>query len=193
MKMMFSRLGIPEIVRSDNGTQYSSREFKQFATSWGFDHVTSSPEYPRSNGMAERHVQTVKDLLTKAKDSGKDPYLVFPAQLICGRGLRSILPYSQQSLKIKTTADDVKYVENKQVLQDNQAKYYNVHTKQLGDLNIGEEVRMLKNGQWRHAVVQNKCEEPRSFIIKTEDGKPSEEIDNTIDRLLYIHQTFNHL
>ena len=116
--MMFSRLGIPEIVRSDNGSQYSSREFKQFATSWGFDHVTSSPEYPRSNGMAERHVQTVKDLLTKARDSGKDPYLVFlevrntpvdgiatPAQLICGRGLRSILPCSQQSLKIKTRAD----------------------------------------------------------------------------------------
>ena len=81
------------------------------------------------------------------------------------------MPCSQQSLKIKTRADDVKYVENKQVLQDNQAKYYNLHTKQLGDLNIGEEVRMLKNGQWRHAVVQNKCEEPRSFIIKTEDGK----------------------
>ena len=31
MKMTFSRLGIPKVVRSDNGTQYSSRSFKRFA------------------------------------------------------------------------------------------------------------------------------------------------------------------
>ena len=97
MKMMFSRLGIPEIVRSDNGTQYTSGRFKRFAESWGFQHITSSPEYPRSNGMAERYVQVVKNMLTKAKDSGQDPYLVMlearntpvdgsatPAQLMCG-------------------------------------------------------------------------------------------------------------
>ena len=27
MKLMFSRLDIPEVVRSDNGTQYSSKRF----------------------------------------------------------------------------------------------------------------------------------------------------------------------
>ena len=31
MKMTFSRLGIPKVVRSDNGTQHSSRSFKRFA------------------------------------------------------------------------------------------------------------------------------------------------------------------
>ena len=70
MEMIFSRLGIPEVVRSDNGPQYSSATFKEFAETWGFKHVTSSPEYPKSNGMAERHVQTVKQILTKAKESG---------------------------------------------------------------------------------------------------------------------------
>ena len=65
MKMMFSRLGIPEIVRSDNGTQYTSGRFKRFAESWGFQHITSSPEYPRSNGMAERYVEMVENMLTK--------------------------------------------------------------------------------------------------------------------------------
>ena len=58
--MMFSRLGIPEVVRSDNGTQYLSRRFRRFAELWRFQHVTSSPEYPRSNGMVERYVQVVK-------------------------------------------------------------------------------------------------------------------------------------
>ena len=34
--MMFLRLGVPEVVRSDNETQYSSRRFKRFAESWRF-------------------------------------------------------------------------------------------------------------------------------------------------------------
>ena len=54
MKMMFSRYGIPERVRSDSGSQYSSAEFKQFSKDWRFDHITSDPEYPKGNSLAER-------------------------------------------------------------------------------------------------------------------------------------------
>ena len=39
-----------------------------FATSYGFTQVTSSPHYPRSNGLAERTVKTVKAMLKKSKD-----------------------------------------------------------------------------------------------------------------------------
>ena len=43
LKSVFSRHGIPEIVRSDIGPQYSSAEFMSFASSYGFHHLTSSP------------------------------------------------------------------------------------------------------------------------------------------------------
>ena len=56
LKSVFSRHGIPEIVRSDNGPQYSSAEFMSFASSYGFQHLTSSPKFPQSNGQAERAV-----------------------------------------------------------------------------------------------------------------------------------------
>ena len=56
---------IPEVMRSDNGPQYSSSSFKKFAKDWGFQLITSSPEYPRSNGLAEKTVQRVKNLLEK--------------------------------------------------------------------------------------------------------------------------------
>ena len=48
LKSLFARHGIPECVRSDNGPQYSSREFSRFAESYGFQHLTSSPRYPAS-------------------------------------------------------------------------------------------------------------------------------------------------
>ena len=50
LKNMFSHHGIPEVVCSDNGPQFSDLEFTQFAKEYGFCHITSSPKYPQSNG-----------------------------------------------------------------------------------------------------------------------------------------------
>lgn len=52
-KYIFAHHGIPEILLSDNGPQYSSLDMKEFASTYGFKHITSSPHYPRSNGLAE--------------------------------------------------------------------------------------------------------------------------------------------
>ena len=67
MKSIIARHGIPEIVFSDNGPQFSAAEFKRFADEYGFYHKTS-PRFPQSNGEAERAVQTIKNLLQKADD-----------------------------------------------------------------------------------------------------------------------------
>jgi transposase InsO family protein len=50
------RYGIPDIV-SDNGPQFCSKRFQAFQRTWHFEHITSSPEYPQSNGGAERAVE----------------------------------------------------------------------------------------------------------------------------------------
>ena len=59
MKKMFARHGIPQIIISDNGPQYSAEEFKHFSQSWGFSHIASSPLHPYGNGLAERTVRTL--------------------------------------------------------------------------------------------------------------------------------------
>ena len=66
LKAIFSRHGIPEVLVTDNGPQYVSNEFLNFATSYDFLHVTSSPQYPQANGEAESAAQTVKRLLDKS-------------------------------------------------------------------------------------------------------------------------------
>ena len=58
MKSIFSRHGIPDVVRSDNGSQFDCQEFNTFANSYGFRHQTSSPCFPQSNGLVERAVKT---------------------------------------------------------------------------------------------------------------------------------------
>ena len=68
LKSIFARHGIPEVMMSDNGPQFSGQAFALFAAAYGFRHVTSSPRFPQSNGEAERAVQTVKNLLKKADD-----------------------------------------------------------------------------------------------------------------------------
>ena len=56
LKRQFGVHGIPAEVVSDNGPQFSSSEFQEFAKEYGFKNVTSS----QTNGEAERAVQNVK-------------------------------------------------------------------------------------------------------------------------------------
>ena len=108
MKSIFSRHGIPCTVVSVNGPQYNSAEMKDFASSYRFNHVTSSPHYPQSNGLAERTVKTAKGLLEQTTD----PYLALltyratpfpwcglsPAELLMGRQLKTDVPQVRQLL-----------------------------------------------------------------------------------------------
>ena len=61
MKSQFARHGIPKELITDNGPQFSCTEFARFVSAWDFRHMTSSPKYPRSNGLAERNLRTIKN------------------------------------------------------------------------------------------------------------------------------------
>lgn len=68
----FSFFGVPEQIISDNGPQYAGQPFQDMCKKWGIQHTTSSPWYPRSNGMAERNVRTIKSLMKKCRETGQD-------------------------------------------------------------------------------------------------------------------------
>ena len=101
IKSIFTRHGIPENVISDNGRQYTSDEFKEFSRKYQFKHITSSPKYPRGNSVAERSIQTLKNIMEKSND----PYLgllshrttplsfgISPGELLMNRKLSTTLP-----------------------------------------------------------------------------------------------------
>ena len=55
--------------------QFSSEEIARFAQKYDFEHVTSSPHYPKSNGKVESAVKSAKRMLKKTRESGADQYL----------------------------------------------------------------------------------------------------------------------
>ena len=69
--MTVTELGLPHIIRSDNGPCYNSKEFQQFLQCYNITHQTSSPNHPRSNGFVERMVRVAKKLMDKAGKEGK--------------------------------------------------------------------------------------------------------------------------
>ncbi|XP_055998895.1 uncharacterized protein K02A2.6-like [Ostrea edulis] len=172
---MYSKYGIPDELVSDNGTQYTSKEFKDFTKEYGFTHTTSSPLYPKSNGQAERMVQTVKRILKK----NKDPYIALmdyrnteiqglgksPAQMFLGRRLKTKLPTTAKLLRSMNNDTHEK-------LKSRQLNFKRFHdrnaTKNLPDLQAGDRVMLKVQNSWKHANIESKHHQPKSFIVSCE-------------------------
>ncbi|XP_060092566.1 LOW QUALITY PROTEIN: uncharacterized protein K02A2.6-like, partial [Heteronotia binoei] len=55
--------GIPDTLVTDNGTAFTSREFREFTDRYLIRHIRSAPFHPATNGQAERMVRTTKEAL----------------------------------------------------------------------------------------------------------------------------------
>lgn len=183
LKAAFARHGIPETVVSDNGPQYASKDFESFAQSWEFKHLTSSPHYPQSNGLAEKTVQTAKALMEKAKADRRDPYLSLleyrntpidnfksPSQLLMSRRLRSVLPNTNSQLQPEVVSYKDGH-EKRQQRQQHQKRYYDRSSKPLSPLRNGELVRLQEQGRWKPAVIIQQADTERSYLLRTPDGQ----------------------
>ena len=178
LKAIMSLHGIPDVIVSDNGPQFASSEFLQFAEEYGFVHTTSSPRYPQSNGEAERAVQTIKRMWKKAKD----PYLALlsyrntplqngysPSQLLMGRRLNTRLPTTPSSLQPATPNHGIvrgKEAASKEKQRDNYDKRHAARTAPT--LHPGDRVHIRDLD--RPGTVVDQHTSPRSYLVKTDQG-----------------------
>ena len=153
---------------SDNGPPFNSKDFANFAEDFGFEHITSSPRYPRSNGKSESAVKAAKTLMMKSKDAKTDPYLALlelrnvptekmeysPVQRLFGRRTRTKLPIAKRLLKPETCTRVVEKLLEK---KERQTFYYDRGAKELKPLERGQVVRFRPPGyrKWKKAVVDD--------------------------------------
>ncbi|CAB4038457.1 uncharacterized protein K02A2.6-like [Paramuricea clavata] len=107
---IFSRQGIPKVVKSDNGLPFNSNEFANFASFLGFEHRKVTPYWPQINGKVERFMRTLEKAIRTThleKKNWKQEMNAFlrqyratphsttdvsPSQALNGRKIQTLLP-----------------------------------------------------------------------------------------------------
>ena len=183
MKGVFAEQGCPTRVVSDNGGHYSSFAFRKFAEAWGFDHVTSSPHYPQSNGFIERQIQTVKATMKKVamtksdlqmallvlRATPVDSHLPSPAEMLNARKFKTNVP-------VKIRNEHWRKEDIGQRLTDRQTSQRINHDRRgptdLARLIPGQDVRVqdTTTGVWQPAKVVSLFPEPRSYNVQSPSG-----------------------
>lgn len=154
-----------------------------FAKTWMFEHKTSSPLYPQSNGKAENAVKTVKRLFSKCKEAGRSEFQALldwrntpsagigtsPAQRLMGRRCKTLLPVAGSLLQPQyATEEDTRALIG---VKQRQQHYYDKHSKPLDPISIGETVRMKLPGRnrWDAGTCTGQVG-PRSYEVKVGHG-----------------------
>ncbi|XP_022807381.1 uncharacterized protein K02A2.6-like [Stylophora pistillata] len=182
LKAHLARYGIPRQLVSDNGPQFVSSKFHAFTKSWGIEHTATSPHNSKANGKVESAVKVAKRRLRKTAKSGEDQYLSLlnirnsptqgvdssQAQCLMGRRTRTLLPTTKSLLEARNPLNHHE-MEQLQLNQKRQAKYYNRTVHDLPTLKEGDTVRMkpfvLGQHTWKKAEVTRRTDE-RSYEVQ---------------------------
>ena len=181
LKPHFATHGVPEKLYSDNTTYYMSAKFQQFCANWNIDHVTSSPRYAQSNGLAERAVQSAKTLLERSKRDNSHMYLCLllirntprdnnlksPAKRLLSRKTKIPLPTTDASLKPQILPNVPSALEKVRLQKKN---YYDESARPLAQLQPGDTVRIREDKFTKSGVITSEADTSRSYMVQTGSG-----------------------
>ena len=122
---IFSRLGIPKEILTDQGSNFMSQLMKEVYRLLHVEPLRTSPYHPQTDGLVERFNKTLKCMLrTAAITEGKDwdkllPYLLFayrevpqdstgfsPFELLYGRPVRGPLDVQREAWEVGSRSDE---------------------------------------------------------------------------------------
>ena len=172
---LFSIEGYPDEIVSDNGLLFQSKEFAKFLSGLGIKHTTSSPGYPHSNGFIERHIQTVKNMLSKSSNTRSFQEVLADLRTTCiGTGLPSPAEILHgRNLTTRAQAEiNINAIHS--VLQERQLKMMLDHdssrrARKARSLVVGERCYVLGPGnKWIDAFVTGITDSGRSYDTQVE-------------------------
>ena len=144
LKIIFSEYGLPDTIVSDNGPCYMAEAFTKIMQEYTVNHITSSPNYPQSNELAEMFLQTVKSLFYKAREEGADLYKAL--MIYCNMPLASNLQSPMQILQNRTARSQLPMSHSARRHLGLEAEKLRIKTKNENlpshDLHLGQDVMM---------------------------------------------------
>ena len=182
MKSLFAEQGVPQRVISDNGGNLRSEAFRRFADQWCFDHVTSSPHYPHSNGHIERQIETVKHTVKNVglrSDVQMTLLVLRPTPIYCHLPSPAELQYGRKAvsnLHVATWNDSGERCEIRARLGQRQVTAKEHHDARgvtdLAELSRGQHVRTRHpvTQRWELGRIAEKCQQPRSYKVESASG-----------------------
>ena len=176
--LVFTELGRPFVLRSDNGPCYSSREFHNFLSFYQVDHITSSPHHPQSNGFAEALVGITKKLMEKSVKEGKpwnygllqyrttpiSSTLPSPLEMLTGRKPHSNLPQIPSSIGLN--------MDTSRICKELLRRQPTATSTGATELEPGQPVfvKEVHGNVWRTATVDQPAAEPDSYWVRFPDN-----------------------
>ena len=172
-----TELGLPHIIRSDNGPCYNSKEFQQLLQCYNITHHTSSPHHPRSNGFVERMVGVAKKLMDKAGSEGKPwisglyEYKVTPQSGSIASPLQLITQCTPREKDLPQPPSALGAQEMYETHQELIRRQQNKPEKNYIELTPGVPVwiQHRQNTSWELATVVSQCNS-NSYWIMQENG-----------------------
>ena len=139
---IFCRFGYPQALRTDNGPQFISGEFKLYLETHGIQWVSTTPLWPQANSLVERTNRSILKVLKIASVEKKDlqvelrTFLVYRSTPHSGTGCTpfSVMFGREMTTKILQLETSVK---SKEVVRDHDAEY-KVRMKAYADRNASE-------------------------------------------------------
>lgn len=165
---IFSRFGIPSVLVSDHGVQFTSTVFEQFLRMNGVVHKMGAPYHPATNGQAERYVQTIKQKLKALK--------CYKSQLnqeLCNILLtyrKMIHPYTGKSPSMLVFGRQIRSRLDLLLSKNNIPNNPEIAVRQFRD---GDRVRVrdfLSQIKWKFGIIAEKVGKLR-YTIRLDDGR----------------------
>ena len=69
-----ARHGVPEVLITDNGGEFTALEWERYLKQLGIDHHRTTPVHPQSNGRTERFNRTLKEMLQKLVNNASEKW-----------------------------------------------------------------------------------------------------------------------
>ncbi|XP_018396210.1 PREDICTED: uncharacterized protein K02A2.6-like [Cyphomyrmex costatus] len=164
LREVFARFGLPSQIVTDNGAQFTSKEFAVFCMKNKIKHSTSPAFHPSTNSAAENFVKTLKTALAKLMKDPKNKsasiktllnrfLLAYRTTSHCVTGeTPAKLMFSRN---VRTLIDLIKPAFKKRQIESQQEQYKGTRDTFFneGDSVMARDYRTLNKKTWAPAVI----------------------------------------